>query len=223
LASIAGASSTLASAGDSLPLETRTDLLMTISDEAERLARLVENLLHMTRLSSGKVTIDRQWYPVEDIIGSALTRMERQLVGREIKTSLDDNLPLIHVDSILIEQLLLNLIDNAAKYSSPESIIEVSAREGKNGVVLEVADRGRGFAEGDEEKVFDLFYRGGNEVHDRRGTGIGLAICRAIVEVHGGKIVATNRPGGGAIVRLELPNQETPPQVVERALESTTL
>ncbi len=223
LASIAGASSTLATAGDSLPLETRTDLLMTISDEAERLARLVENLLHMTRLSSGKVTIDRQWYPVDDIIGSALTRMERQLVGREIKTSLDDNLPLIHVDSILIEQLLLNLIDNAAKYSPPESIIEVSARGGKNGVVLEVADRGRGFAEGDEEKVFDLFYRGGNEVHDRRGTGIGLAICRAIAEVHGGKIVAMNRPDGGAVVHVELPNQETPPQVVERALESTSL
>jgi two-component system sensor histidine kinase KdpD len=220
LAGIAGASSTLASAGGSLPAETRADLLSTISDEAERLSRLVDNLLHMTRLSSGKVEIKRQWHPIDEIVGSALTRMERQLVSRPVQIDVEAGLPLIHVDSILIEQLLMNLIDNAAKYSPDDSPIDVAARQTSQGVELEVADRGRGFTPGDEAKVFDLFYRGNEEKPDQRGTGIGLAICRAIADVHGGKIVAGNRAGGGAAVRLTLPLPESPPQVAERVLES---
>ena len=114
----------------------------------------------------------------------------------------------------------MNLIDNAAKYSLGDSPIDVSARQTSNGVELEVADRGRGFTPGDEAKVFDLFYRGNDEKPDQRGTGIGLAICRAIAEVHAAQIVASNRPGGGASVRLILPVDETPPQVAERALEA---
>jgi two-component system sensor histidine kinase KdpD len=222
LASIAGASSTLISSQDSLSPETCSDLLVTINDEAERLSRLVENLLHMTRLSSSRVEIIWQWHPVDEIIGSALTRMERQLLGRQIETHIDEGLPLIHVDSILMEQLLVNLIDNATKYSPQDSIIEISARHTKGIVELEVKDRGRGFVAGDEERVFDLFYRGNSAPPDQRGTGIGLAICRAITEVHGGQIEACNRPGGGAIVRVMLPNVDPPPQVAERNMEYTS-
>ena len=188
----------------------------TSSAEAESLTRLVDNLLHMTRLSSGKVAVDRQWHLVEEVVGSALTRMERQLVGRRIETRLDATLPMVHIDASLIEQLLMNLIDNAAKYSPPGSAIEVSARAMGDGVELEVADRGRGFVEGDEAKVFDLFYRGNGAKPDRRGTGIGLAIGRAVVDVHGGRIEARNRPGGGAVVRVTLPGGGAPPAILDR-------
>jgi two-component system sensor histidine kinase KdpD len=223
LASIAGASSTLATAGESLSPETRAELLGSINDEAERLSRLVENLLHMTRLSSGKVQIERQWHPVDEIIGSALTRLERQMVGRRIETHIDESLPMIKVDSLLIEQLLVNLLDNAAKYSDDEHAIGISAHTDDRGVVLEVSDRGRGFQTGDEDRVFELFYRGNGALPDQRGTGIGLAICKAIAEIHGGSIMALNRSGGGATLRLSLPNTETPPQIVERPLQSVPI
>jgi two-component system sensor histidine kinase KdpD len=145
--------------------------------------------------------------------------MERQLASRIIHIEVEPGLPLIHVDSILIEQLLMNLIDNAVKYSPDNSPIDVAVRQTPAGVELEVADRGCGFTPGDEVKVFDLFYRGSDGRSDQRGTGIGLAICRAIAEVHNGKISASNRAGGGATVRLNLPLNEVPPQVAERALE----
>lgn len=211
LAGIAGASSTLAAAFDSLDPATRQELLATVTEEAEALSRLVENLLHMTRLSSGVVTIDRQWHVIEEVIGSALTRMERQLVDRRIETDLDASLPMVHIDATLVELLLMNLIDNAAKYSPPETAIELSAQATDGGVTLTVSDRGRGFAAGDEAKIFDLFYRGLGASPDRRGTGIGLAICRAVVDVHGGRIEAANRPGGGATVRVTLPGGGAPP------------
>lgn len=211
LAGIAGASSTLAASHESLDAATRADMLRTINEESERLSRLVENLLQMTRLSSGKVTINREWHPVDELVGSTLTRMERQLGNRHIETDLDASLTMINVDAILIEQLLVNLVDNAAKYSPADAPIEVAARRSRDGVELEVADRGRGFAEGDERRVFDLFYRGSSVKSDRWGTGIGLAICRAIAEAHGGRIEAHNRPGGGAVIRVAVPQPETPP------------
>jgi two-component system sensor histidine kinase KdpD len=213
LAGIAGASSTLARAHDSLDDHTRITLLRTINEEAERLSRLVDNLLQMTRLSSGKVAINLQWHPVEEVIGSTLTRMERQLGERTITTHIDADVAMVRVDAVLIEQLLVNLVDNAAKYSASEGVIEVSARRREGGVELEVADRGRGFADGDERRVFDLFYRGSGVNPDRGGAGIGLAICRAIAEAHGGKIEAHNRPGGGAVIRASLPQSESPPHV----------
>jgi two-component system sensor histidine kinase KdpD len=211
LAGIAGASSTLATSYESLDSSTRNELLTTINEESERLSQLVENLLHMTRLSSGKVTIDRQWHPLEDVIGSTLGRMERQLEGRSVEVELDDDTTLGHFDSVLIEQLLVNLLDNAVKNSPPGAPIVVAAHATAAGVELQVADRGKGFASGDEERVFELFYRGIDCRPDRRGTGIGLPICRAIAEVHGGTIEARNRPGGGAIVRVAIPHAERPP------------
>lgn len=219
LAGIAGAASGLAASFESLDPATRNELLATINDESERLTQLVENLLHMTRLSSGKVVIDRQWHPVEDVIGSTLNRMERHLAGHSVEIHIDDTVQLGHFDAVLVEQLLVNLIDNAIKYSPAGTAIDVAAKGSAAGVELSVSDCGKGFLPGDEKRVFDLFYRGAGAKPDHRGTGIGLAICRAIAEVHGGRIEAQNRADGGAIVRVFLPHGEKPPTISEQALE----
>jgi two-component system, OmpR family, sensor histidine kinase KdpD len=215
LASIAGAASGLAEAFESLDASTRRELLDTICDESERLSRIVENLLHMTRLSSGRLTVDRQWQPVEDVIGSSLNRMGRNLDGREVAVTIADDVPLGHFDEVLIELVLLNLLDNAVKYSPPGTPIDVRAEEAPGGVAIEVADRGRGFLPGDEQQVFEMFYRGADAKPDRRGTGLGLAICKAIVRAHDGVIVAKNRPDGGASIRFTLPFDGKPPSVEE--------
>jgi two-component system sensor histidine kinase KdpD len=202
LASITGAASTLRSQGDKLPPETRQELLESIAEEAERLSRLVSNLLDMTRLESG-IELRRDFYPLEEIVGAALQRMERQLAGRQVKTQLPDSLPLAYVDDVLLGQVVLNLLENAVKYSSAETPIEVAAEAGDGAIKLEVRDRGPGFAQGEELRVFEKFYRG--KPAGARGAGLGLAICRAIVEAHHGTIEAFNRAGGGAVLRARLP------------------
>jgi two-component system sensor histidine kinase KdpD len=222
LAGIAGAASSLAEASDSLPVLTRQELLDTICDESKRLSLLVENLLHMTRLSSGTIQVDRHWQPVEEVIGSALNRMDRPLEGRHVEVELDDNLPLGHFDEVIIEQVLVNLLDNAVKYSAPGTPILITAERENNGVALAVSDRGRGLAPGDEEHVFAMFYRGADARPDRRGTGLGLAICQAVVHAHGGTIRAENRLGGGTTVRFVIPHAGTPP-VIELAGESAAV
>ena len=222
LVGIAGAASSLSASGDALDAATRRELLETISDESERLSQLVDNLLHMTRLSSGTVTIDRQWHPLEDVIGSTLGRMDRQLAGQPVHIHLREGLPLGNFDAVLVEQLLFNLLDNAVKYSPPEAPIDIFARDTPGGVEIEVADRGPGFAPGDEAKVFEMFYRGEHARPVRRGTGIGLAICRAIAEAHQGAISAHNRPGGGASIRVNFPHAGPPPEVTASGLERAT-
>jgi two-component system sensor histidine kinase KdpD len=219
LAGIAGASSTLASSFETLPAEVRSQLLDTINTEADRLARLVENLLHMTRLSSGKIEIVRDWHPLEDVIGSALNRLDSRLVEHRIEVRVDEPVLLAKIDPVLVEQLIVNLVENAIKYSPASSAIEILAHGTATGVELIVADRGPGFIPGEEERVFDLFFRGGHEAHDRRGTGIGLAICRAVAEVHGGRVEASNRPGGGAQLRVIFAHPEPPPVITEETLE----
>src|SRR5262249_14603659 len=136
LASIAGAASSLAETADSLPQETRQELLETVCDESKRLSLLVENLLHMTRLSSGGIQVDRQWQPVEEVIGSALNRMDRTLEGRNVEVELADDLPLGHFDEVLVEQVLVNLLDNAVKYSPPRTPILITAQREGNGVAI---------------------------------------------------------------------------------------
>ncbi len=192
---------------------TNHELLETIVDESQRLTQLVENLLHMTRLSSGKVQINRQWQPVEEVIGSALHRLEHLLTGREVKVQIEGELPLVHGDDILLETILVNLIDNALKYSPSHSTIEVKSELTPCGIAMEVADRGCGILPGDEEKIFEKFNRGSGKNTDRRGTGLGLAICDAIVRAHKGTITANNRDGGGTIVRFTIPHETTPPQI----------
>ena len=214
LAAIAGAASSLDAniKRDSID-EANQELLETIVDESQRLTRLVENLLHMTRLSSGKVQINRQWQPVEEVIGSALHRLDHVLGGREVKVEIEGDLPLVNGDDILLETVLVNLIDNALKYSPSHTPIEIQSEIAGRGIAIQVADRGCGILPGDEEKIFEKFNRGSGTNTDRRGTGLGLAICDAIVRAHKGTITARNREGGGTIVRFTIPNESTPPRI----------
>jgi two-component system sensor histidine kinase KdpD len=202
LAAITGSATTLRDE-PSLDPAVRDELVAAICDEAERLERLVSNLLDMTRLESGAVEPKREWIPVEELVGGALTRLERMLAGRRVVTAVGDELPLVSVDPVLLEQLLVNLLENAAKYSPDGSEIRIAARGEGGAVVLEVSDRGPGIPAGDEERIFERFQRG---VHPRiGGAGLGLAIVRAIAQAHGGTVLARNDVGGGAVFRLTLP------------------
>src|SRR6266568_5953771 len=157
----------------------------------------------MTRLDSGTVAPKREWVPLDEVVGGALTRLERRLSGRRITTRLAEDLPLLSIDPVLVEQLFVNLLENAAKYTPPGSEMEVGARREGGTIVVEVADRGPGLPPGDEERVFERFYRGAHATV--RGVGLGLPIARAIAQAHGGRLVAASRPGGGAVFRLMLP------------------
>ncbi len=211
LATITGASSGLLESGEHLDQTTRTELLRSIHQEAERLDRLVNNLLDMTRLESGGVTIRKEWQALEGVVGAALKRLERRLHDRPVEIHSLAGLPLVPLDAVLIEQVLINILENAAKHTPAGSPIEVSAAVAGDAVVVEIADRGPGLASGEEERVFDKFYRG--SAASSPGAGLGLAICRAIIETHGGRIWAENRPGGGAVFRFTLPLGEAPPDM----------
>lgn len=213
LTGIIGAAGTLIESQNELPDGVRRELLTTISDEAERVNRLVGNLLDMTRLDSGLVVPNREWLPVEELIGSAVRRCAARLGGRSVRVVLPDNLPMLHGDPVLLDQALVNLLDNAAKYSPAGAEIEVSARADGSSVAVCVSDRGPGVPADQREHVFEKFFRGpaSGKV---AGAGLGLAICRAIATVHGGRVWLEDRPGGGSVFCFALP-LETPPQVGE--------
>ena len=210
LASITGAASSLLEAGDELAEPTKKELLSSIHQEAERLDRLVNNLLEMTRLEGGGGVIHKEWQPLEGVLGAALKRLEGWLRDREVHIDLPADLPLVPLDALLVEQVLLNILENAAKYTPPGTAIDISATSVEGAVRIDIADRGPGFVAGEEERVFDKFYRGPGAAG--RGVGLGLAISRAIVEVHGGKIWAEPRVGGGAVFRFTLPIGDVPPE-----------
>jgi two-component system sensor histidine kinase KdpD len=189
---------------------TRRDLLQTIYEEADRLNRLVSNLLEMTRLESGALQVHKEWQPLEEVIGAALTRLESQLHDHPLTTHLPADLPLVPLDSVLIEQVLINLLDNAIKYSPPGSPIALSAWATDDAVTVEVADRGAGLVPGDEQRIFEKLYRG-RHTSRCNGVGLGLTICRGMVAAHGGHTWAESRPGGGTVLRFTLPVQGTPP------------
>jgi two-component system sensor histidine kinase KdpD len=207
LAAITGAASGLLQAPVPEAAERR-ELAETIYEEAERLNRLVANLLDMTRLESGTVPLLREWHSVEEVVGSALGRLEGGLAGRRVETVMPADLPLVPMDAVLVEQVLVNLLENALKYADPASGLRVAAWREEGGVGIEVADEGPGLKPGDEERVFEKFYRGSSAPH---GFGLGLAICRAIVTAHGGRIWAENRAPRGVAFRFTLPIQGTPP------------
>lgn len=203
LATITGAASVLVEEGGQLTAAAREDLAESILDEADRLHRLVANLLDLTRLEAGAIQVHRELQPIDEAIGVVLNRMERQLREHPVHTHLADDLPPVPIDGLLIQEVLINLLDNAAKFAPPQSPIDLEARTAGDELVVEVADRGPGLPPGEERRVFDRFYR--VEGHARGGSGIGLAICRGIVELHGGRIAAENRAGGGAVFRFTLP------------------
>jgi len=203
LAAITGAASALREEGPGSDASERAELLATIGEEAGRLERLLANLLDMTRLESGGLEPKREWVPLEEIVGAALARLEPQLAGREIASELPEDLPLAFGDPVLLEQLLINLLENAAKHTPPGSPLELRAREADGALELELSDRGPGLAPGDETRIFEKFQRGARARGG--GVGLGLAICRGIAAAHGGSLTAENRPGGGARFRLVLP------------------
>jgi two-component system sensor histidine kinase KdpD len=210
LAAITGAGTMLRDESVKTSPQQRAELLATITEEAERLERLVTNLLDMTRIESGAVKVKREWVPLEELVASALARLESKLDHRAITTEIPDDLPLISVDPVLFEQVFLNLFENAAKYTPPRSPLEIHAREQAGAIVVEVADRGPGLRPGEEAHIFDKFVRGAR-ASGGGGVGLGLAICRGIVESHGGTLTAENREGGGALFRITLPIVGDPP------------
>jgi two-component system sensor histidine kinase KdpD len=213
LAAIAGAASSLQEDHAALDASMRHELCQTIAEEAHRLNRLVNNLLEMTRLESGAIQVHREWQPLEEVVGAALTRLEAQLADRPLRTHLPADLPLVPLDSVLIEQVLINLLDNAVKYTPPGSPIMLSAWAIDGAVTVEVADEGPGLPPGEEHRIFEKFYRV-RHATSPSGAGLGLTICRGIVVAHGGSMWAANRPGGGTAVRFTLPLTGTPPSVI---------
>ncbi len=210
LGTITGAASTLREGGLRLSADARAELLEAICDEATRLERLVTNLLEMTRLDSGAVSPRREWVPLEEVVGTVLHRLESELVGRRVSVDIPETLPLVLVDPVLLEQLFLNLLENARKHTPAGTPLEITASRSQGVLVVRVVDQGPGIPAGSEERVFDKFFRGSSGTP---GAGLGLAICRGIVASHGGSIVAENRPTGGAVFRIALPQDEEPPLV----------
>jgi len=210
LAVITGSASTLLQGGSSIAETTRQDLLKTVLEEAERLNRLIRNLLDMTRLESGAVKVKKEWLPLEELVGSALGRLDARLTGRDVHVALPRDLPLVPCDAVLIEQALINLLENAAKYSTGP--IDISAAIRGSEVVVEVADRGPGIPVGEETRVFEKFHRAARE-GSAEGVGLGLTICRAIVSAHGGRIWVQNRAGGGASFQFALPIEGEAPKL----------
>ena len=202
LAVITGAAGTLVDNQPNVDEASRRELLQTILDEAERLSRLIRNLLDMTRLESGAVIVKKEWIPVEELVGAALNRMENRLAGHDVRVDLPRDLPLVPCDAILVEQALLNLLENALKYGADPLEIRAVAQPGE--VMLEIADRGPGVPAGHETRIFEKFHRAGRD-SATSGVGLGLAICRAIALAHGGRIWAHNREGGGVAFRFTLP------------------
>ena len=211
LAAITGAATTLRD--QAVDEVTRRELVEAICEEAERMERLVGNLLDMTRLASGAVSARREWIPVEELVGAALSRTEGRLVRHHVRTEIPGGSVLVSVDPILVEQLLVNLLENAARHTPPGTEVLVRAEGGPGGLVIEVADRGPGVAPGEEKEIFERFHRGGRVTG--QGAGLGLAIARAIAEVHGGTLRAANRPEGGASFRFVLPGGGVSPPVPE--------
>lgn len=219
LATITGAASTLREDAGKLGSAERTELLDALTEEAERMDRMVKNLLDMTRVASGRgVQLRAEWVPLEELVGSALTRLERVLGGRAVTTAIAEGLPLLSVDPVLFEQVLVNLFENAAKHTPAGSAIEVTARAVPGFVEITVADRGPGFSPGDEEKVFEKFHRGAKTTAP--GAGLGLAIVRGIVKAHGGSVRAENRTEGGAAIVLRVPSTGEAPTAPREEAEA---
>jgi two-component system, OmpR family, sensor histidine kinase KdpD len=204
LASITGVLSSLHMEDDLLDPETRQELVETAYGEAERLNRLVGNLLDMTRLESGMLKTTLQPCDIQDVIGSALNLLSTRLERHPVEVEIPPDLPLISLDYVLIQQVLINLLDNAAKYSGENEPIWLRAGAEEKVMQIHVEDSGPGIPEQDLERIFEKFYRV-KRFENVVGTGLGLSICKGVVEVHGGKIWAENRPEGGMRVSFTLP------------------
>jgi two-component system sensor histidine kinase KdpD len=210
LAGIEGAASALKDGADRLSPAARAELAQTILEEARRMMRLVTNLLEMVRVESGALQVQREWQSVEEVIGVSLLRLEERLRTHPVRTEIPPDLPLVPMDGLLVEQALVNLLENAVKYSPEGAAIDVTAGLEAGEVVIAIADRGPGVPAGEQDRIFEKFYRSGAPERVG-GAGLGLTIVRAIAQAHGGRVWVAPRPGGGSVFRLALPLGGTPP------------
>ena len=205
------------------PSEQQGAIVENIRDQAGRLRSLVENLLDMARLQAGRVALNRQWQSLEEMVGSSLRAMAPALGARPVRVHLAPDLPLVEIDAVLMERVLCNLLENAAKFTPPGTNIDIGAAVEPGRITAWVEDNGPGLPPGKEEEIFKKFERGHKE-SATPGVGLGLAICRAIIEAHGGTIRAENRAGGGARFLFELPLSTPPsgPQELAQATRTAT-
>ncbi|HZU87199.1 MAG TPA: sensor histidine kinase KdpD, partial [Anaerolineaceae bacterium] len=209
LATVTGVLSSLEESESALPANqldpaTRLELIRSATRQAERLNHLVENLLDMTRLESGALRLNREPTDIQDLIGAVTIQMAAEFYIHPLKIEIPSDLPLVTMDAVLIAQVLENLLDNACKYSPPQSPIAVSVRLNKDNIEVAVCDAGIGIPTVDLERVFDKFYRVQRQ-ETIAGTGLGLSICKGIIEAHGGRIWAANNPDNGVTITFALP------------------
>lgn len=204
LVSITGSLSTLREKIITMDDELRINLIENAYQEAERLNRFVSNLLNMSRLEAGAMKIHKQPEDIQDAIGSALEQLNEQIGQRSVKMDLDPELPLVQMDFVLIVQVLINVIENALKYSNTKTPVDIQASCNEKFAEIKISDHGIGIPTEDLQKVFDKFYRI-QRPDNVSGTGLGLSICKGIIEAHQGKIYAENLPGGGTAINITLP------------------
>ncbi len=209
LASIKASASSLLQDDVQWSDDERRSFALAIEHEADRLNRLVANLLDMSRIEGGALKPEKEWYPIDELIHDVLGHMQPLLHDREVQTDIPDDLPPVQLDYLEIEQVLTNLIENAVHYTPSDSSIDVSVHTEEDQLVISVADRGPGIPPSDLEHVFDKFYRVSGRTSERpTGSGLGLAVSRGLIEAHGGRIWVENREGGGAVFRFTLPLME---------------
>jgi two-component system sensor histidine kinase KdpD len=199
-------------------LKEQLETAEAIQDEARRMSTLVSNLLDMARIESGEVTLNLQWQPLEEVVGAALDSARSMLKQHRVEVQVPADLPLVRIDALLIERVLVNLLENASKYTPAGSNVTLSAEVIRDQLKVSVSDNGPGLPVGREEALFQKFTRGHPE-SATPGVGLGLAICRAIIESHHGKIVAINRPGGGVTFSFTLPLGSPPVAAAEAESE----
>lgn len=206
LATIAGAAGSLSDSSDRIPSTVRNELLATICEQADRMDRLVRNLLEMARVESGGMTLKRAPAHLQDVVGSALRHLKKRIGNRTVRTEISSSLPLVDIDDVAVEQVLVNLVDNAIEHA-PASVIELTAQQVGSWVEVSVTDHGPGLPTGAEHRVFEKFFRANapGVTAAPRGAGLGLAVCKAVIEGHGGRIVAHNCGHGGARFSFTLP------------------
>jgi two-component system sensor histidine kinase KdpD len=208
LAAILGAAGSLDSYGESMTAQDRHALLDMIRSEGERLDRYIQNLLDMTRLGHGALTLNRDWIGVDELIGSAIARLRRYRPEATFSLSVEPKLDPIWVHPALIEQALFNVIENAVTFSPPQTAVAISANRIDDRLRIEISDRGPGIPEEERRRVFEMFYSMERGDRARHGTGLGLAICRGMIGAHGGEVEALPGPAGrGTTLRITLPLQ----------------
>jgi len=195
------------------------DAAETMQEEARRMTALVNNLLDMARIEQGDVKLHMEWQPIEEVIGVALNATEQMLKNHSVQTRVAPDLPLVQIDAVLIVRVLVNLLENASKYTPPGSLVTLAANVVDDQMSVTVSDNGPGLPVGREEEIFQKFTRGDRE-SSTRGVGLGLTICRAIVEAHHGRIVGRNLSRGGASFTFTLPLGSPPPALAANDLDT---